>query len=120
MVGFAIIKIFYFGNRLIAIDVMNYNGDIIMSLLPVVNFINILCAHFMDESLFSSLPLITCKQKKLLKRLMYKKGVHKKLMKLTSKVVIFEKYDVSSKYLIFSKIYDMMHLCRTTLIIVLK
>jgi len=51
-----------------------------------VNFINILQANFWFERLLGSFFLVTCKKKKLPKRLLYKKFRHKMLMKLTIEV----------------------------------
>jgi hypothetical protein len=48
-----------------------------------VNFINLLHAHFPYECLFGSFSLVTCKLKKLPKRLSYVKFVQKTLVKLT-------------------------------------
>jgi len=51
--------------------------------LPGVNFINILHANFLYESLFGSFSLVTCKKKKPPKRRLYKKFACKMLVKST-------------------------------------
>jgi len=48
----------------------------LMKLTPVVNFINILHANFLNKSFFSTLSLA-------LNQLLYEKSAHKMLMKLT-------------------------------------
>ncbi len=49
-----------------------------------VNFINILHAIFLYKSFFTSFSLVTCRWKKLPKRLLKKKFACKTLMKLTN------------------------------------
>ncbi len=54
----------------------------LVKLTPAVNFINVLCANFSYEYLFGSFSLVSCKQKKLPKRLSQVKFARKMLVKL--------------------------------------
>jgi hypothetical protein len=65
-----------------------------MKLTPVVNFTNILRAHLYQYSCAENSSNLKCKYKKLRAKLLYKKGAHKILVKLTPGFTAEEASDV--------------------------